>query len=148
MQLTLYSDYSLRVLIYLSRTPNELTTITQIAEFYNISRNHLVKVVHKLAQLGFILSTRGKNGGIKLAYPANEIFIGDVVRKTEPSFCLVECFNEKTNRCAITGICRLKGILSEGLQAFLNVLDQYTLEEASTEKVIFMINQSLKFGAK
>ncbi len=148
MQLTLYSDYSLRVLIYLSRTPNKSTTITQIAEFYDISRNHLVKVVHKLAQLGFILSTRGKNGGIKLAYPANKISIGEVVRKTEPGFFLVECFNEKTNKCAITGICRLKGILSEGLQAFLNVLDQYTLEEASTEKVMTMINYSLKFGTK
>lgn len=144
MQLTLYTDYSLRVLIYLSRMPNEMATITQIAEFYNISRNHLVKVVHKLAQLGFVQSIRGKKGGIKLAYPPNKIIIGDVVRKTEPGFFLVECFNEVENNCAITGICRLKGILSEGMQAFLTVLDNYTLADASTDKISFKISQALK----
>lgn len=144
MQLTLYSDYSLRVLIYLSKTPKESSTITEIAEFYNISRNHLVKVVHKLAQLNFIISTRGKNGGLKLACSAEKIIIGDVVRKTEPGFFLVECFNQETNRCTITGICRLKGMLDEGLKAFLNVLDNYTLADASTEKVTTLINFSLK----
>jgi Rrf2 family nitric oxide-sensitive transcriptional repressor len=131
MQLTLYSDYSLRVLLYLSQTPNDVARITEISEFYQISRNHLVKVVHRLAQLGFIISLQGKGGGIKLAKNPSEITIGEVVRKTEPNFCIVECFNEKTNRCVITDVCRLKGILSQGLEAFFNVLDKYTLAEGS-----------------
>lgn len=131
MQLTFHSDYSLRVLLYLSQSPKEINTITEISEFYKISKNHLVKVVHRLAQLGFIISTQGKGGGIKLAKDPSEITIGEVVRNTEPHFCLVECFNEATNRCVITDFCRLKGILNQGLMAFLDVLDKYTLAEGS-----------------
>lgn len=131
MQLTLYTDYALRVLLYLSRTPNELSTIPEISGFYQISKNHLVKVVHSLAQLGYVLTTRGKGGGIKLAKPADEISIGEIVRKMEPNFYLVECFNLETNRCVITQVCRLKGILSQGMEAFFKVLDGYALSEGS-----------------
>lgn len=144
MQLTLYSDYSLRVLIYLSKLKNETATITEISDFYKISRNHLVKVVHRLAQLEFIVSTRGKGGGIKLAKHPRDITIGEVVRKTEPNFSLVECFDEKTNRCVITNVCRLKGILNQGMSAFFNVLDQYTLADASTTALANQIKQSLE----
>ena len=98
MQLTQYTDYSLRVLIYLSqKQQGELATISEIADFYSISRNHLVKVVHNLATYGFIQTMRGKNGGMCLARPAAEIGIADVVRKTEPNFDIAECFNKESN---------------------------------------------------
>jgi Rrf2 family transcriptional regulator, nitric oxide-sensitive transcriptional repressor len=132
MQLTLYTDYSLRVLIYLSKTNKEITTISEISDFYKISKNHLVKVVHQLAQHGFIISLQGKGGGIKLAKDPRDVIVGDVIRKTEPNFHMVECFNEKTNHCVITDVCRLKGILNHGMLAFFNVMDQYTLADCST----------------
>lgn len=143
MQLTLYTDYSLRVLIYLSRMPTETTTITEISEFYKISRNHLVKVVHRLALLGFITSLRGKGGGIKLAKKPNQINLGEVVRKTEPHFCMVECFNEKTNQCAITATCQLKGLINQGIQAFFKTLDRYTLVDAASD---LLTKQILNFN--
>jgi Rrf2 family nitric oxide-sensitive transcriptional repressor len=143
MQLTLYSDYSLRVLFYLSNMQKETATITEISTFYDISRNHLVKVVHRLAQLGFIISLRGKGGGIKLAKNPQDIKIGEVVRKTEPNYTLVECFNEKTNRCVIANVCRLKRILNEGLEAFLNVLDQYTIADSRTKGLAKQIKLSI-----
>ncbi|HYF98315.1 MAG TPA: Rrf2 family transcriptional regulator [Coxiellaceae bacterium] len=148
MQLTFYSDYSLRVLLYLSQMPKETATITEISDFYNISKNHLVKVVHRLAQLEFIISTRGKGGGIKLAKRPDEITIGEVVRKTEPHFNLVECFNETTNLCVITNSCRLKGILHQGMEAFFNVLDQYTLAEGSKTALIKQIKNHLDLNSK
>ena len=86
MQLTHYTDYSLRVLIYLSLKKQRAATISEIANYYKISRNHLVKIVHNLANLGYIVTTRGKGGGMHLAYPANEINIGEVVRNVEPHF--------------------------------------------------------------
>lgn len=131
MQLTLYSDYALRVLFYLSQMPKKTATIVEIAHFYKISKNHLVKVVHHLAELGFIISTRGKGGGIKLAKPANQITFGEVVLKTEPHFFLVECFNTKTNHCVISPMCGLKNILQHALQAFFKVLEEYTLAEVN-----------------
>jgi len=129
MQLTLYSDYSLRVLIYLGLKGSELATITEIATRYDISRNHLVKVVHNLANQGFIVTIRGKGGGMRLARAPQEINIGEVVRMTEMNFTVVECFDPANCRCPITPVCRLKGILHDALERFLGVLDQYTLEE-------------------
>ena len=131
MQLTQYTDYSLRVLIYLSQKPEqELATITEISGFYDISRNHLVKVVHSLALNGFISTSRGKNGGICLARPAAQIGIGEVVRCTEPGFYMAECFNQQGNNCVITPACSLKSILNEASNNFLATLDQYTLADA------------------
>jgi len=132
MQLTFYSDYSLRVLIYLSQCNKEISTITEIAEFYQISKNHLVKVVHQLTKMGYLISIQGKGGGIKLAKDPANIIIGDVIRKTEPNFTLVECFDKKTNHCVITDVCKLKGLLNQGLSAFFAVLDQYTLLDCSS----------------
>jgi Rrf2 family nitric oxide-sensitive transcriptional repressor len=143
MQLTQYSDYSMRVLLYLSQTPNEISTISEISDFYKISKNHLVKVVHRLAQLDYIVSIQGKGGGIKLAKNPNDIKIGEVLRQTEPNFYLVECFDEKTNRCVITQTCRLKGILHQGMEAFFKVLDQYTLQDSSKKSMAKQIQNSL-----
>lgn len=128
MQLTQYSDYALRTLIYLA-VQDDNATITEIAERYKISRNHLVKVVHNLGKLGYITTTRGRHGGIRLAMPPEEINIGDVVRRTEPHFTLVECFDGRENRCVITPACKLMGVLGEAFRAFTHVLDQYTLAD-------------------
>lgn len=144
MQFTLYTDYALRVLIYLSRMKDELVTINEVSEFYQVSENHLVKVVHHLAKLDFIHSIRGKKGGIKLARPPEKITIGEVVRKIEPNMDLVECFKKDENRCVITHSCKLQKSLNEALKAFLHVLDQCTLAEASTQKLSMLIGQSQK----
>lgn len=131
MQLTQYTDYSLRVLIYLSQKKSgELATISEIAEFYGISRNHLVKVVHNLATYGFIQTMRGKNGGMCLARPADEINIGEVVRQTEPNFDIAECFNKESNTCVISPICALKSILGDARTSFIQTLDRYTIANA------------------
>ena len=107
-----------------------MVTITELADFYKISRNHLVKVVHNLGIQGYIHTTRGKNGGMKLARSANEIVIGDVVRKMEPDFELLECFNKATDHCVITNSCALKSVLIGARDDFLSKLDNYTVADA------------------
>lgn len=132
MQLTQFTDFSLRALIYLARLPAPgQATIHEIAQFHSISRNHLVKVVNNLANQGFIQTTRGKGGGLKLARPAHTIGVGEVVRVTEPNMDLVECFNAKTNQCCIVRGCALKAELYEAKRAFMMVLDKYTLADAA-----------------
>ncbi len=135
MQLTQYTDYSLRVLIYLSLIEaDELRTIGDIAGFYGISRNHLVKVVHNLANHGIIHTIRGKHGGMRLARPASRISIGEVVRLTESNFDIAECFNKASNNCVITPVCTLKSILAEARSLFLQELDRHTIADAVTKK--------------
>lgn len=129
MQLTLYTDYSLRVLIYLGTHREETVTISEIAESYGISRNHLVKVVHHLAGAGFVHTTRGKGGGLRLARPAEEINLGQVIRSTEGGFDLVECMDKERNTCPISQMCSLKGVVREALAAFTGVWDRYTLAD-------------------
>jgi Rrf2 family transcriptional regulator, nitric oxide-sensitive transcriptional repressor len=133
MRLTLYTDYSLRVLLYLSSRENEVTTITELADFYKISRNHLVKVVHNLGLKGYIQTSRGRKGGIKLARPAKEILIGEVVRSTEPDFDLLECFNPDTDQCVISRSCDLKRVIFNAQTSFLDELDKYTLAQIVKE---------------
>jgi len=111
-----------------------MATITDIARTYGISRNHLVKVVHNLAMQGFIITTRGRGGGITLARPAAQINIGDVVRHTEVNFHLVECFDHEHNTCPIAAACFLKGALYEAQKAFISVLDRYTLADVLDNK--------------
>ena len=133
MQMTKYSDYSLRALIYLGLNRHRRCTIREIADAYGISENHLMKLIHQLGREGFIRTTRGKNGGLELAVPASEINLGSVFRATEGTLQLVECLaGQKKNTCPIAGPCRLTGVLDEALQAFLDVLDQYTLEDMLT----------------
>jgi Rrf2 family nitric oxide-sensitive transcriptional repressor len=130
MRLTAYTDYSLRVLIYLSlQNENKLSNIKEIADRYRISKNHLMKVTHDLGKLGYIETIRGRNGGIRLAKHPREINIGEVVSKTEEDFYLVECFNNENSTCALTPSCRLRHALIEALQAFIEVLKKYTLED-------------------
>ncbi|MED4061117.1 Rrf2 family transcriptional regulator [Priestia megaterium] len=131
MRLTNYTDYSLRVLIFLAlKKGEELSTTKEIAENYNISNNHLVKIIHQLAQLGYIETIRGRNGGIKLAKDPRKINIGEVVSKTEEDFHIVDCFQQ----CATSPACKLKDALHEALQAFLKILNGYTLEDLVQNK--------------
>lgn len=136
MQLTLYTDYSLRVLVYLSLKHGKTVTITELADFYKISRNHLVKVVHNLASKNFITTIRGKNGGMQLTRNPESITIGNVVRVTEPNFHMVECFDRPSNHCAITPVCALKSVLHQATQQFLEMLDRYTLADAVSNKAL------------
>lgn len=128
MQLTRYTDYSLRALIFLSLQDDEQRiTITDIAEHFSIPRNHLVKVVHQLGVLNYIHTTRGKNGGIRLGKPANQIIIGSVVRQMEANLEIVDC--QAPSPCPIRSECQLKSILNLAAQAFQDVLDQYTIAD-------------------
>lgn len=130
MRLTNYTDYALRVLIYLAvKGQGEKSTITEITDTYGISRNHLTKVIHQLGQIGVIETIRGRGGGIVLHKDPKDITVGSVVRETEEDFHLVECFNQETNQCIITPVCGLKGMLHEALTAYLNVLDKYTIAD-------------------
>ncbi len=168
MRLTNYSDYALRILMYLAVMPSseDLATIADISNSYQISKSHLTKIVHQLAQLGYIDSVRGKNGGIRLAMSAEDINLGQILRHTEPDFDIVPCFHNtfKTNKrddkdsatiapiaartpnkltnkptfdastastvqCAINPSCQLKGVLYSATQAFIAVMDNYTLAD-------------------
>lgn len=128
MYITRYTDYSLRVLMYLGLKNEKLSTIREIAEHYAISRNHLMKVVQELNSKGYLIAIRGKNGGLKLNGEPDKIVIGALVRDTEQHFELVECFGD-SNCCVITPVCQLKRIFSEALDGFIHVLDQYTLAD-------------------
>ena len=145
MQLTLHTDYALRVLIFLTQKREDLATITEIADFYQISRNHLVKVVHHLAGAGFIKTTRGKNGGMKLARVPELILIGDVVRQMEPNFDIVECFDTDNPSCVVSPACVLKSALYQAGNEFLGVLDRFTLADAlvqsETTEQLFPLEQ-------
>lgn len=135
MRLTLYSDYSLRVLMYLGiKGRNSLSTIQEIADTYNISKNHLMKVTYDLGQIGLIETIRGRGGGIRLKMDPKEINIGQVVRHTEEDFNIVECFDRNNNMCKITPACQLKNALHEALMAYLKVLDKYSLADVLDTK--------------
>ncbi|HMA32116.1 MAG TPA: Rrf2 family transcriptional regulator [Casimicrobiaceae bacterium] len=129
MRLTTFSDYSLRVLMYLGTHEDRLATIGEIAQAYDISENHLMKVVHYLAQTGYVETTRGRGGGMRLARPPRDINLGKVVRGTEDRSHLVECFDPLTSGCRIAPGCTLKGLLGQALEAFFHVLDGHTLAD-------------------
>jgi Rrf2 family nitric oxide-sensitive transcriptional repressor len=128
MRLTAFSDYTLRTLIYLALRPTTLCTIDEIAEVYDISANHLTKVVHQAALAGDIATLRGQRGGLRLGRPADTINIGAVVRRTEPDFAMAPCFGAG-NACAIEPGCVLQVVLGTALEAFLAVLDKTTLAD-------------------
>lgn len=128
MHITRYTDYSLRVLIYLAAQGDRLATIQEIADSYDISKNHLMKVVHQLNKKGYIETVRGKKGGMRLHMAPTDINIGVLVRETEQDLNLVECFSSQ-NACRITPVCGLKSIFNEALKSFLETLDRYTLAD-------------------
>lgn len=129
MRLTAFTDYSLRVLIYLANVPEGRATIAEIARAFDISEDHVMKVVHLLGQAGVLQNTRGRGGGVRLARPARDIVVGDVVRLTEHQAVLAECFDRKTNTCALAGGCTLQRALGKALDAFYGVLDTYSVAD-------------------
>ena len=129
MRLTVHTDYALRLLMLLAIKGEDSTTIQEVADRYGISKNHLMKVAHELGLAGFVETTRGRGGGLKLALEPEEISLGEVVRLTEEGFNLVECFDDERNQCFISPDCKLRGVLSKALTAFLAVLDDYTLAD-------------------
>lgn len=130
MQLTSFTDYGLRALIYMAALPEgQMTNISAVTETYGVSRNHMVKIINQLSREGYVAAVRGKNGGIRLGKPARDIRISDVVRSLEP-LSLVNCHSDF---CHITNACRLKVALSKAVQSFLKELDNYTLADLVEE---------------
>lgn len=129
MRLKSYTDYALRVLMHLAAKPDRLSSIAEMARTYRISHNHLMKVVHDLRKQGYLDAVRGRTGGIRLARPAAEISVGQVVRHTESGFDLVDC-----GSCVIAPACALTGALHEARDAFMAVLDRYSLAELVEER--------------
>ncbi len=129
MRLTVYTDYALRVLMYLALKEDRLATIAEIAARYSISRNHLMKVAHQLGVGGYVETVRGRKGGLRLAKPIAAIGVGEVVRYTEPDMAMVSCFEPLDEACAIRPICVARRALTAARDAFLDVLDGYTLAD-------------------
>jgi Rrf2 family nitric oxide-sensitive transcriptional repressor len=129
LRLTVYTDYALRLLMYLALKDNGLATISEIANSYGISRNHLMKVAYELGAAGYIETVRGRGGGLRLAKPVGTIRLGDVVRHTEPDMALVTCFKPREEPCAIRRCCVLRDALERACVAFMEVLDGYSLAD-------------------
>lgn len=134
MHLSRFSDYSMRVLMYLAVERGRIVTIASIAATYKISENHLTKVVHYLGQQGYIETIRGKGGGVRLTKPLTDINLGGLVRGTEGNEGLLPCVNGEGD-CCIMPVCRLIAILNESQQALYQVFDKYTLADLVTDKV-------------
>lgn len=140
MRLTQYSGYGLRALMYVGLKGEELSTIADIAEAHDISRNHLMKVVQQLAAEGFVYSRRGKNGGIRLARSPDSLTVGEVVRALEPNFGVADCMRSR-KECLLVNVCRLRSKLTEASAAFLAVLDDVTLAdllEGEAHQIVLM----------
>ncbi len=139
MQLSLFCDYSLRMLLYLGARPEEGGTIREIALAYGISKNHLMKVSHELVRHGYLAAKRGRAGGLRLARPAAEINAGEVVRLFESRVPLVECFPGGNGGCLLTPACRLKGALAQAQAAFYDSLSAYTLADLLNKKTVALL---------
>jgi len=129
LNLTLHTDYSLRILLYLAEHTDRAVATREISEAYGVSRNHLVRVVETLQAHGFVNATAGRFGGVTLARDPAEINIGEVVRRTEPNFRIVECFDTAQNTCRIVAACSLRGVLEQALESFFATLERYTLAD-------------------
>lgn len=143
MKLTTFTDYSLRVLIYLAAQPEKRATISEIARAFDVSENHLTKVVHLLGKNKWLANVRGKGGGLELAMPPELVGVGTVIRETEGAAVVAKCFAKENNDCAIARSCGLRGVLAEAVEAFYTVLDRYTLADLvrnrqALAKVLFM----------
>jgi Rrf2 family transcriptional regulator, nitric oxide-sensitive transcriptional repressor len=134
MELSRFTDYSLRVLIYAAAKGPVKITLAELTSAYRISHHHLVKIVHNLGKLGYLLNKRGRNGGILLGCNPAHVSVGEILRKTETHLNLVECFSQKNNTCRLSPSCRLMAALIEARDAFLGVLDTYTLADLASNK--------------
>ena len=137
MEISQFTDYSLRVLLYISARDDGLTSVKDVADAFDISRNHLVKVVHNLSKLGYLKTFRGRQGGIALAKSAEDVGIGELVRTTE-NLALVECFPQGRGKCCIAGVCELQLVFGKALQAFLAELDKVSLADLMNGKHLML----------
>jgi Rrf2 family nitric oxide-sensitive transcriptional repressor len=129
MRLTRFTDNALRALVFLALDPDDVPTVGEVARKMGMSEDHLLKVVQRLSQLGYVKTIRGRNGGMRLAVPAESIVVGQVVRRTEDNMALVPCFDPTEVTCPIAPACGLAPALDEALQAFLTTLDRYTIAD-------------------
>jgi Rrf2 family transcriptional regulator, nitric oxide-sensitive transcriptional repressor len=129
MRLAEYTDYTLRVLMYCASNRERLVTIAEVADQHGVSKNHLMKIVNDLAREGVLETTRGRGGGMRLLLPPDQIRVGDIVRRSETDFRLVECFDDSTSNCGLDPACRLKRLLHDALQAYFKTLDGATLAD-------------------
>ncbi len=129
MRLTSFTDYAVRVLMYVAKKDGQLASIREVSEVYNISSNHLMKVVHLLGKGDYLETVRGKNGGFRLGKKAEDINIGNVIRFTEDDLSIVECYGIKEGRCGLIEECNFSSVMAEALNAFLGVADKYTLAD-------------------
>jgi len=148
MHLTQFSDYSLRLVLYLACHPDRVVSVDEVSRAFGISRHHLVKVVQSLTDLGVVEAQRGRGGGMRLAKRPSEINVGWLIRRTEPHLNLVECFDLAENTCPIAPACGLKGALQRAQQAFLKVLDGYTLDDFRSRRgeLVRLLDESLARG--
>lgn len=129
MQLSAYSDYSIRVLMQAALRSPERVTVNEVADTFGISRHHLTKVVHDLGRSGYLKTQRGVGGGFTLGRPSEKIRLGDIVRLGEETEAVIDCLNGGKNRCRLYPSCRLKKVLDEAGAAFFAVLDRYSLAD-------------------
>lgn len=130
MRLTLHTDYALRVMVHVGLRNGDLVTITEIADCYGISKNHLTKVVHQLGRIGYLETVRGKYGGVRLLRQPEDVLLGQFIRDTEEDFALVRCMRcDSSNECRLSGQCIAHDALASGLRAFFTELDRYTLAD-------------------
>jgi Rrf2 family nitric oxide-sensitive transcriptional repressor len=137
MRLTIFSDYALRMLMYAASSEARLFTIDDVARTFGVSKTHLNKVANTLTRAGYLISVRGRSGGLMLGRSPSEIGLGEVIRLTEPDFALVECF-ASGGQCMLTGSCKLSGMLGEAMTSFQNTLDRYTLADIALTRPIFL----------
>ena len=122
MRLTKQTNYAIRMLMYCAANEGELSRVPEIAKAYSVSELFLFKILHPLVEAGFMQTVRGRNGGVKLAKPADEIFVSDVVKVTEENFAMAECFESGAIECPLVNSCGLNATLSKALKAFFDVL--------------------------
>lgn len=139
MQLTSFTDYGIRVLMYLATQPEQISSVKEIAEYYNISRNHLAKIIHRLSQLGYINTSKGKGGGIQISKGIEKLNLGEIIIALEPNFNIVECFDAQNNTCRITNSCQFKHYISEARENFINTMNKYTLGDTIQNKKSFFV---------
>jgi len=134
MKLTSYTNYAMRSLQLAALKAPDLVRIDDVAQIHNLSRPHIMKIVHELGKAGYLETVRGRNGGFRLARAAQEIVVGEVVRLTEGPLDVVECFNPERNTCPLIGICVLSRKLQEATAAFMAVLDDLTIADIAANR--------------
>jgi Rrf2 family nitric oxide-sensitive transcriptional repressor len=133
MKLTQYSDLGFRLMMYLAMRNGEIVTIQEVSDRFAISKNHLVKISHQLTKSGLIESVRGRNGGVRLALPQEEINLEMILRVTEDGFDLVECFDPEHNQCVISDVCKLNSVFDDALEAFFGELRKVSLADLAKD---------------